>query len=39
MLQLLNSLVEAGAHLNFWRFVPQPAVAQDDSVNRAALDL
>ena len=39
MLQLLNSLVEAGAQLHFWRFVPEPAAAQDDSVNRAAFDL
>ncbi len=39
MLQLLTGLVEVGAHLNFWRFIPQPAVAQDDSVNRTAFDL
>lgn len=30
MMQLLNGLVEAGANLSFWCFVPQPAVAHDN---------
>jgi len=30
MMQLLNCLVEEGANLSFWSFVPQPAVAHGD---------